>query len=80
MQEHWLSVEESAAHMGVSRDTIYKWLVPKNMPAHEVGSLWKFRPSGVVTVRTHIRRPNCEILQLSPSGSLPILNDTQPIA
>ena len=45
MQEHWLSVEESATHLGVSRDTIYQWLVRKKIPAHEVGSLWKFIPS-----------------------------------
>ena len=82
MQEHWLSVEESAAHLGVSRDTIYKWLVPKNMPAHRVGSLWKFLPSGVVTVPTRTRATwrNCELLQISPSGILPILNDALPIA
>ena len=46
MQEHWLSVEESAAHLGVSRDTIYKWLVRKLAPAQKVSSPWKFLPSG----------------------------------
>lgn len=25
-QKRWLSVEEIAAHLGVNRDTIYKWL------------------------------------------------------
>ncbi len=38
MQEHWLSVEESVAHLGVSRGTIYKWLVPQKIPAHKLGS------------------------------------------
>ncbi len=47
MQERWLSVEEIAAHLGVSRDTIYKWLTRKKMPAHKVGSLWKFLASEV---------------------------------
>lgn len=42
MQEHWLSVEEIAAHLGVNRDTIYKWIERKKMPAHKLGSLWKF--------------------------------------
>ena len=82
MQERCLSAGDTAAHLGVSRDTIYKWLVPKNMPAHRVGSLWKFLPSGVVTVPTRTRATwrNCELLQISPSGILPILNDALPIA
>lgn len=47
MQERWLSVEEIAAHLGVNRDTIYKWIERKKMPAHKVGSLWKFLASEV---------------------------------
>jgi len=47
MQERWLSVEEIAAHLGVNRDTIYKWLTRKKMPAHKVGRLWKFLASEV---------------------------------
>lgn len=47
MQERWLSVEEIAAHLGVNRDTIYKWLIRKKMPAHKVGRLWKFLASEV---------------------------------
>ncbi len=47
MHERWLSVEEIAAHLGVSRDTIYKWLERKKMPAHKVGRLWKFLASEV---------------------------------
>jgi len=47
MQERWLSVEEIAAHLGVNRDTIYKWLTRKKMPGHKVGRLWKFLASEV---------------------------------
>lgn len=47
MQERWLSVQEIAAHLGVKRDTIYKWIERKNMPAHKVGRLWKFMISEV---------------------------------
>lgn len=39
----WLSVDEIAAHLGVRRGTIYKWITRKTMPAHKVGRLWKFR-------------------------------------
>jgi excisionase family DNA binding protein len=46
-QERWLSVEEIAAHLGINRDTIYKWIDRKRMPAHKVGRLWKFKASQV---------------------------------
>lgn len=45
--ERWLSVEEIAAHLGVSRETIYRWLEKKKIPAHRVGKLWKFQASEV---------------------------------
>lgn len=41
--DRWLSVDEIAAYLGVKRFTIYKWIERKNMPAHKVGSLWKFK-------------------------------------
>ena len=41
--DRWLSVDEIAAYLGVKRDTIYKWIDRKKLPAHKVGSLWKFR-------------------------------------
>lgn len=45
--ERWLSVEEIATHLGVSRETIYRWLEKKKIPAHRVGKLWKFQTSEV---------------------------------
>lgn len=45
--ERWLSVEEISAHLGVSKETIYRWLDKKKMPAHRVGRLWKFKASEV---------------------------------
>ncbi|MBI4583210.1 MAG: helix-turn-helix domain-containing protein [Planctomycetes bacterium] len=47
MNDRWLSVEEIAAYLGIKRDTVYKWLVRKSLPAHKVGRLWKFRASEV---------------------------------
>jgi len=47
MAERWLSVHEIAAHLGVNRDTIYKWIERKKMPAHKVGRLWKFLASEI---------------------------------
>ena len=42
-ENRWFSVDEIAAYVGVERDTIYKWLQKKKMPAHKVGRLWKFK-------------------------------------
>ena len=42
MQERWMSVREIAAHLGVNRDTIYKWIERKKMPAHKVGRSGSF--------------------------------------
>lgn len=47
MNEAWLSVEDIAEHLGVSKDTVYTWVAKKNMPAHKVGRLWKFQASEI---------------------------------
>lgn len=47
LSERWLSVEEIAAYMGISRETIYKWLEKKSIPAHKIGRQWKFKASEV---------------------------------
>ena len=47
VDDRWLSVEEIAAYLGIKRETLYKWLAEKNMPAHKVGRLWKFRKDEV---------------------------------
>ena len=43
MTERWLSVEEIAKHLGVKKDTIYKWVRTTNIPFHKVGRLVKFQ-------------------------------------
>jgi excisionase family DNA binding protein len=45
--ERWSSVEEICEHLGVSRDTIYRWIAGRGMPAHRLGRLWKFKLSEV---------------------------------
>ena len=45
--ERWLSVVEIADHLGVSKETIYRWLEKEKIPAHRVGKLWKFQASEV---------------------------------
>jgi len=47
MEDRWLSVDEIAAYLGIKRDTVYKWIAEKQMPAHRMGRLWKFRKDEV---------------------------------
>jgi excisionase family DNA binding protein len=45
--ERWLSVEEIAFHLGVSKESIYRWTENGKMPAHKLGRQWKFKASEV---------------------------------
>jgi len=45
--EPWLSADDIAVHLGVTKDTIYIWIAEKGMPAHKIGRLWKFQASEV---------------------------------
>lgn len=41
--EPWVSVEGVAQHLGVARESIYRWIENKGLPAHKIGRLWKFK-------------------------------------
>ncbi len=43
MDNRWVSVEEIAQHLGVAKDTVYRWIEQRGLPAHRVGRLWKFQ-------------------------------------
>jgi excisionase family DNA binding protein len=43
VSDPWLSADDIAAHLGVTKDTVYAWIAEKGMPAHKVGRLWKFQ-------------------------------------
>jgi excisionase family DNA binding protein len=45
--KRWMSLDDVAAYLGIKRDTAYKWIKRKKMPAHKVGRLWKFRQSEI---------------------------------
>ena len=45
--EPWVSLEEIALHLGVSQDSIHRWIRKRSMPAHQIGRPWKFRRSQV---------------------------------
>jgi excisionase family DNA binding protein len=47
MEDRWLSIREICEHLGVSSDTVYKWIDTHEMPAHRMGRLWKFKKDQV---------------------------------
>jgi len=47
MEDRLLSVEDLRLYLGVNRDTVYKWVNEKGLPALKIGRLWKFRKADV---------------------------------
>lgn len=47
MTDRWLSINEISQYLGVTSDTIYKWIEKKGLPAHKIGRLWKFKKDEV---------------------------------
>ena len=47
MGDRWLSVAEIAEYLGIKAETVYKWIQRKDMPAHKVGRLWKFKKAEI---------------------------------
>jgi excisionase family DNA binding protein len=47
MPEPWVSVDEVASHLGVAKDSVYRWIETKSLPASRVGRLWKFKLSEI---------------------------------
>jgi excisionase family DNA binding protein len=45
--EKWSSLKEVTDYLGASRESVFKWIEHKGMPAHKLGKLWKFKISEV---------------------------------
>ena len=46
-KESWVGIAEVAAHLQVTKDSIYRWVDSKGFPAHRVGRLLRFKLSQV---------------------------------
>jgi excisionase family DNA binding protein len=46
-EERWVSVEDVASHLGVNKDSIYRWINNKGLPVHKVGRLFRFKLSEI---------------------------------
>jgi excisionase family DNA binding protein len=45
--EQWVSVDDVAQHLGVAKDSVYRWIERRGLPARRIGRIWKFRLSEV---------------------------------
>lgn len=45
--ERWYSMNEIAAYLGITRDTVLSWIEKRGMPAVKIGRTWKFKISEV---------------------------------
>lgn len=39
IDENWISLEEAAKHLGVTKDSIRNWIKKTDIPAHKTGKL-----------------------------------------
>jgi len=46
-EERWVGVNNVADHLGVAKDSVYKWIETKGFPGHRVGRLFRFKLSEV---------------------------------
>ena len=47
LEDRWLSGDETGKYLGISNDTVYRWIDKYAMPAHRMGRLWKFKKEEV---------------------------------
>ncbi len=41
-EERWVDAAEVATHLGVRRESVYRWIEAKGLPAHKMGPLLRF--------------------------------------
>lgn len=47
INEPWVSTKEIAEHLGVTMETVRKWIKASTIPCSRMGKLWKFKKSEV---------------------------------
>ena len=41
--DNYIGLEETANYLGVRPATVRNWIKTKDLPAHRIGKLWKFK-------------------------------------
>ncbi len=47
VNEPWVGTKEIAEHLGITTETLRKWIKSETIPCSRVGKLWKFKKSEV---------------------------------
>ncbi len=47
INEPWVSTKEIAEHLGVTMETVRKWIKAESIPCARIGKLWKFKKTEV---------------------------------
>jgi len=47
IRERLLSVDDICEYLGVGRNTVYRWIETKGLPAYRLGRLWKIKKEEV---------------------------------
>jgi excisionase family DNA binding protein len=59
--EPWVSIDDVAEHLGVTKLSVYRWIDKQSLPATKVGKLWKLKLSEVEAwMRDHNGNSNGE--------------------
>lgn len=63
--DRWLSVQEIAQYLGISKETVYRWLDSKKIPAHKIGKQWKFQ---LLEIETWVKTGGASSSQMERSN------------
>lgn len=45
--EAYMTVEDVCVYLAATKETVYRWIKKKGLPAHRVGKLWLFQRSDI---------------------------------
>lgn len=67
-EERWVGVDDVATHLGVAKDSVYRWIDERGLPAHRVGRLFRFKLS---EIDEWVRQDNDLPAPRTPRGTVP---------
>ncbi len=81
--EAWVSIEQVAAYVGVRKDSVYRWIENRGLPAQKIGKLWKLKLSEVdAWMRSGGRKrarhePLSPVLTAQPGPTILVVDDDE---
>ncbi|MEW6264620.1 MAG: helix-turn-helix domain-containing protein [Thermodesulfobacteriota bacterium] len=74
VEERWVGADDVAAHLGVAKDSVYRWIDERRLPAHRVGRLYRFKLSEIDdwVRQDKEREKTSSSIQSRPSSKSPV--------